>query len=139
MSLSIDFTVRYSKTQEKIDTLDTRILTLVTNIETPAVSYNEARAVSMDYKTTMRTVVSMSETLRVEYIFLLAELDLDDEFRQSVIGSNDTMDIDCTGYPWINRTLRCSMNSGDITTSTMGIRGDYLRRSFDCLVLGDVA
>lgn len=135
MSLAIEFIVRRSSVPERIGTLTTRTLTLVENIEAPTIEYDEAQAVSMDKLTTQRTVIAESEILTVTYAFPTTELDADDEFRRSALGSNDTIEIDCTDYPWINRTLTATMQSGPITTKTVGNLGEYLRRSFSAMVL----
>lgn len=129
-----EFIIRHSNTPSRIGTLATRELKVVEGNGVPDQIVDEARAVSMDKKTTQRTVISINEMVNVTYVFPLSELELDDEFRKSGLGSNDTVSLDCTSYPWINRTLVVSMESGPITTELLAC-GTAFRRSFAAMVL----
>ncbi len=129
----ITFVVNESDDPLKIGTVTNHELRIVQENSVPQILIDGQQAISLDRKTVQTTTIETFERISVTYVFPISQLFLDDEFRKSTAPYGQTVTIDMTDYPWINRTIDVVLDIEDITTTLVGCT--HLRRSFNALVI----
>ena len=139
--MKISYIVNVSNTPTKIGTLTERDYNLnfqghiVEENGVPTIEFDSQQAISIDRKSVQVTTVAAFERIAVTYVFPVEELYLDDEFRKSTAPYGQTVTLDMTDYPWIDRTLEVILDVDSVPTQLIGC-GSHLRRSFNALVVG---